>query len=94
RLTTFTSHPDDPHSLTDNWVDALYEDERGRLWAGSRSGLQVYEPATHGFTRYPLPAGQSRGAASADVRAITGDGQGGLWLATGDGLQHFDPASG
>lgn len=34
----FRPDPDDPHSLSDDFVTVLMEDRRGRLWVGTRSG--------------------------------------------------------
>jgi len=57
--------------LPDDDIESLFEDERGRIWVSSFSGLAVFENGR--FTAVPsVPAGAKN--------AITGDNHGGLWL--------------
>jgi signal transduction histidine kinase/ligand-binding sensor domain-containing protein len=58
--------------LADDEIQSLFEDERGRIWASSFSGLAAFENGK--FTAVPsVPAGTKN--------AITGDTHGGLWLS-------------
>jgi signal transduction histidine kinase/ligand-binding sensor domain-containing protein len=58
--------------LPDDDIESLFEDERGRIWVSSYSGLAVFENGK--FTAVPsVPAGTKN--------AITGDNHGGLWLS-------------
>ncbi|USX24190.1 response regulator [Oxalobacteraceae bacterium OTU3CINTB1] len=88
RFQNYTNDPDDPRSLPDNYVVALYTDRKGRLWAGTANGgLARYVPEDDGFVTYNP---QSAGLAAGGVHAIAGDGGDGLWLATSGGLLHLD----
>src|SRR5579871_5576736 len=50
---TFRHDPSDPGSLSENFVRALYEDPKGRLWVGTfSSGLNLYDPNTGSFKHY------------------------------------------
>ena len=45
--------PNNPNSLSgDGPVQAIYEDQAGRLWIGTRDGLNRFDPTTETFTRY------------------------------------------
>jgi len=58
--------------LPDDDIESLFEDERGRIWVSSFSGLAMFENGK--FTAVPsVPAGAKN--------AITGDNHGGLWLS-------------
>ena len=77
-------------SLSHDRVWSLHEDLRGTVWVGTTSGLNRFEPAAGGFTRF-----QAReGFPSDNVYAIQSDKAGRLWLSTDGGLTRFDPASG
>ena len=88
RVTVFKNDPGNPHSLLDNYVQALYEDAGGRLWVGSKGGLDRYDPSTGGFVHQAIKTGNLA------VTNIIGDGKDGLWLTTSEGLQHLDIKSG
>jgi ligand-binding sensor domain-containing protein/signal transduction histidine kinase len=58
--------------LPDDDVQSLFEDERGRIWISSYSGLAVFQKGK--FTAVPsVPAGTKN--------AIAGDNHGGLWIS-------------
>ncbi len=58
--------------LADDEIQSLFEDERGRIWVSSFSGLAAFWNGR--FTAVPsVPAGTKN--------AITGDNDGGLWLS-------------
>jgi signal transduction histidine kinase/ligand-binding sensor domain-containing protein len=58
--------------LPDDNIHSLFEDERGRIWVSSFSGLAAFERGK--FTAEPsVPAGVKN--------AIAGDNHGGLWLS-------------
>ena len=80
-----------PHSLPNDRVAALFEDRQGRLWAGTQGGIARFDPATGDFLALTLPPGPS---GQRLVKAIIGDGANGMWVATWGGLQHVDCASG
>jgi len=92
RTGTFTQYrhnPDDPHSLSDDFVWSLYEDAEGTLWVGTHGGLNRLDDREAGrFTVYTVEDGLPNDG----IAAILGDDAGHLWLATmGGGLSRFDP---
>ena len=47
---TFHSHSSDIHSLLDDGVDEIYEDQYGLLWLHTTLGYCVYNPKTEKFS--------------------------------------------
>lgn len=82
------------HFLNNQRVRAIFEDSKGRLWAGT-SGNRLYTvDKTNGNTTLQpqIPAPES---ASDHITFIREDGSGLLWIGTFEsGIFRFDPASG
>ncbi len=56
-ITSYLNDPNNPKSLSDNRVGAIFEDSRGNFWVGTMGdGLQTLNKATGEFTRYPYQA--------------------------------------
>jgi ligand-binding sensor domain-containing protein len=103
----FKPNPEDPFSISDRWINALYEDRAGNLWVGTRlGGLNRYDPQTGRFTHYTHdpsdPVGMESNGESSDpaslssnaINAIYEDERGILWVGTDDGLDWLDPTAG
>jgi signal transduction histidine kinase/ligand-binding sensor domain-containing protein len=87
--------PNDPGSLTSNFLQDLLEDEHGYLWISTNTGVNKFDPATERFTRYLHDPKNPEGIGSAYVTSIARDNRGYLWFGTADsGLDRFDPTSG
>ncbi|WP_160115081.1 sensor histidine kinase [Bryocella elongata] len=74
--------------IANGLIRALYQDEAGRIWAGTDNGLYRLDSGEH-FSRID-DRGGIHGAA---VHAIVGDGHGGVW-AGGSRLLHIDASAG
>jgi signal transduction histidine kinase/ligand-binding sensor domain-containing protein len=83
---SYRHDPADPTSLSHDAVIALHRDRRGRLWAGTYSGLNRYDPATDGFVHLT----SADGLPSDVVYALLEDDAGRLWLSTNRGLARYD----
>lgn len=81
--------PDDPASLSDDATMALHLDRRQRLWVGTQSGLDLYDPETDGFTHFTTEDGLPGSA----VYAILEDAAGRLWMSTNRGLARYDESA-
>jgi PAS domain S-box-containing protein len=93
--------PQDPHSLSYDYVTAIYEDHRGVLWVGTASqyepqdgGLNAFDRTTGQFTRYHHDPNDRLSLSNNQVQAIYEDRAGGLWVGTMDGLNVLDRATG
>ena len=92
-MTVFKNRPDDPSSLSDNFITCLYQDSQGQIWVGTRGGLNRYDDVLQKFVRY-MPEPGAVGDAGKTVNAILSDESEGMWLGTEGGLKHFIPRTG
>ena len=91
RSVKYINVPGDPHSLPHDRVAAIYEDQQGRIWAGTQNGLARFNPETNDFTLFAPVNGPKN---SRIIKNIISDGKGGMWVGSWGGLQHFDPNTG
>jgi PAS domain S-box-containing protein len=84
-FTRYLHDPQNGHSLSNNHVRSIYEDQTGTLWIGTDDGLNVFDRTTNTFVSYhhdPLnPYSLSSGA----IAAIYEDRSGLLWFGTNGG---------
>jgi ligand-binding sensor domain-containing protein/signal transduction histidine kinase/DNA-binding response OmpR family regulator len=84
----YTARSDNQFGLASSFIYDLYEDEVGRIWIATQSGLHEYVYGTNRFRRYAIT-----GNNSFDHRYITNlcsDKLGGLWVGTIKGLNHLN----
>ncbi len=91
----FRPDPDDSHSISDIWINTLFEDSLGYIWIGTRQGgLNRYDPRTGQFSRYLNDPLVQNSLSSNTVNAIQEDNSGNLWIGTNKGLDRFEAATG
>lgn len=81
------SAPELPDNIT---IQHSYEDDLGRLWVGTNSGLYLFSPGSNDFEKINFN-NDLTGALSDFVQKILIDSWGGIWIATRNGLYHHDP---
>ena len=90
-LTAFRPNLDDPTSLPDHTVTALFEDKEGGIWVGTRLGGVAYSSTEQNFIRLFFPSGAEGRFHGKVVRDMLEDADGRLWIATEDsGLHLYD----
>jgi len=84
--------PDNPGSLSQRTVSALYPDRQGNLWIGThRGGVNLYSPGSEKFNLYRQKPGKSSLNFN-DVKTFCEDRKGDIWVGTdGGGLNVFSP---
>ncbi|MBN1447071.1 MAG: hypothetical protein JXA28_04005, partial [Bacteroidetes bacterium] len=89
----YRKRPGDSTSLPDNYVLAVTEDGRGRLWlATAAEGLVRFDPAREQFTKIPLADGNASTTVNR-VEDLEIDHTGRLWVSVqGMPLMSIDPA--
>jgi ligand-binding sensor domain-containing protein/signal transduction histidine kinase len=80
-LLTFQASKNDPESLPDNSIHALYKDREGRVWVGTFSnGVAVIDRMHEKFMEVDIPMENN------NVKAIILDSKNRLWVGTEGGL--------
>jgi len=94
----YLNDPNDPSSLSNNFIRVIYEDRSGTLWIGTvNGGLNKLVPSDREgaevtFTRYLNDPNDTNSLSNNQVRVIHEDSSGNLWIGTGNGgLNRFDP---
>ncbi|MCB9291722.1 MAG: hypothetical protein H6559_01115 [Lewinellaceae bacterium] len=75
--------------LSDNTVNACFQDRTGYLWFGTNDGLNRYDG--YSFTVYKHQPGNPNSISNNKINALLEDEAGLLWIATDGGLNCFDP---
>ena len=83
--------PDNARSISDNYINDVYQDSQGNLWICVRDGINRLDRTGDGFTRYKLPDSPPRRRQY--IRLIE-DKQGRLWTGSSEGLFLLDPETG
>jgi ligand-binding sensor domain-containing protein len=92
----YKHNPNDPGSLSANFVWDLMEDDQGYLWIATNfGGVNKFDPGTERFVRYRHDPNNSNSIGGDSVETIARDSRGYLWFGTDDnGLDKFDPSTG
>jgi len=97
KFTHFKNDPDDPQSLSNNWVVSICEDSFGDLWIGTNGGTNKFNRETEKFVRYQNdpkdPNSLSHNINSTICESLI-DGTSILWIGTKAGLNKFDRKTG
>lgn len=79
----YQNDPFNPFSLSDNEVQAMLEDNRGRVWAGTvANGLNVLEPATGKFYQISRLSSQN-------ISCLAQTADGAIWAGSGKGVNRI-----
>lgn len=87
RVTSLLRSAINPAGSFYTWVDVLYRDRRGTIWAsgGEPNTLERYDPRRNGFIRYPIRF---------QILSLALDKRGVLWAGSREGVKLFDPLAG
>ena len=95
RFIHYRHDPDNPDSLGDDVVWAIYEDAAGIMWFGTfGAGLDRFDPQTGSFSHYRHDADNPNSLSGDIVLSIYEDRAGVLWVGTTQGLNQFDRQTG
>ncbi|MEZ4748892.1 MAG: two-component regulator propeller domain-containing protein [Calditrichia bacterium] len=85
-FTTYRNKPDNPQSISDNYIWSIFCDSKGNLWVGTQGGgLNRYLPETDGFENFKNIPGDNSSILSNNITNIIEDRDGQLWFACWSG---------
>lgn len=88
---SYVHDPEDPSSISFNYVERLFIDSKGGLWVGMNGGgLNFFDASTETFIRYEPDSTNPGSISEGIVNAISEDTQGNIWVATRGGLNRLD----
>ncbi|WP_207691636.1 two-component regulator propeller domain-containing protein [Desulfonema limicola] len=91
-FTRYMAAPEDPVSLSNDYVGAITEDTAGTLWIGTKGGLNKMDKTSGTFTRYQSNVTNPKSLSSDNITTMLADKEGLLWIGTQKGeLNRFDP---
>jgi len=85
RLKHYVHREWDENSLSDNYINSIFEDSRHNVWVGSRKGLDRYDQSEDKMIRIEEFGGL-------DVMSIQEDDSGNIWCGTNQGLRCYSPS--
>ena len=91
----YRNEPDDPNSLTHNWVWPVIEDSRGNFWIGTAGGgLCLFDPVKKTFVNYKNDTNNPSSINDNFVFSIYEDRSGLIWIGTNlGGISYFNPST-
>lgn len=75
--------------LSQSSVIAMEQDNFGRMWLGTRDGLNLYDSSS--FRVYRNIPTDSTSISNSDILSIKLDSEGYIWIGTYNGLNRYDP---
>jgi signal transduction histidine kinase/ligand-binding sensor domain-containing protein len=87
----FLPDPDEPASISDVDLRALYEADDGALWiATNTGGLNRRDPDTGAFTQFHHVSTDPRSLSDESAYGVAQDAAGAVWVGTQNGLNRLD----
>ncbi len=92
KFDVFKNDPKDKHSITHNYILALYENAKGEFWVGTFGGglnkiVFIENESEIKFKSYT----ETDGLPNNVIKGILEDSEHNLWLSTNKGLSRFNP---
>jgi signal transduction histidine kinase/ligand-binding sensor domain-containing protein len=75
-------------------VNALAQDQQGRIWVGTNNGLWLQEPQQRGLLHIPAAPNRASGLISSYIGGLLFDRQQRLWVSTDKGLERMQSRNG
>lgn len=94
RIVHLAHDPDNPNSLSHNYVIDLCETTDGALWAGTRNGLNAVRTKTEDFIRYGKTNQPDYSLTNLSVRGMIAHSDDDLWVGTDLGINVINSKTG
>jgi signal transduction histidine kinase/ligand-binding sensor domain-containing protein/HPt (histidine-containing phosphotransfer) domain-containing protein len=87
----FRHNPDNPNTVSGNFITSLFEDNQGNLWIGtSAAGVNYFDIKTEKFKSYSNVAANENSVSGNYIYSTYQDRNGNIWVATENGLNKFN----
>ena len=83
------NHLSTKDGLSQNSATVFYQDKLGRMWIGTRDGLNKYDGTK--ITVYRKEIGNANAISNDHILSIEEDNEGHLWVGTLEGLNRYNP---
>ncbi|MBN2348895.1 MAG: response regulator [Bacteroidales bacterium] len=92
-ISNYTYSSTDPASISDNYINVIFEDSNSNLWVGTKNGLNEFKNSTNTFIRYQTSR-LKNSISGDDILAITEDQNKQIWIGTAqDGVSLIIPGN-
>ena len=86
----YVHDPKDIYTLSSNHILSLFEDSSGKLWIGTDSGLNLYDPVNNQFWRFQHDPRDQFSLSNDAVYTIYEDVNQVLWIGTDGGINFYN----
>ena len=88
-FTTYYHNPNDPFSLSNDWILRMRVDSQNRLWVTTRIGFHLFDRVTDRFIRYKFQ-GEAAYLNNLFIYDFLFDSASSVWIDTSDGLIKYN----
>jgi ligand-binding sensor domain-containing protein/serine phosphatase RsbU (regulator of sigma subunit) len=81
--------PGNNSSLSDNEITCLLKDSKGRLWVGSKNGINIQHPGSKAFVRSYKVSNDKKTISDNRILSLYEDEQKRIWIGTDNGLNLY-----
>ena len=89
----FKNDPANPKSISNNFIEDIQKDNKGKLWVFTAGGVNLFDPDSEEFTRYLHNENNNQRLISNITNFGYFDSQSNLWIGTISGLDKMDPTN-
>lgn len=86
KVTSFKASSAQPGYLRHDTIDCLLEDKEGRIWIGSKGGLQLWDYKTEKFAQAITSTAEVKNPNGLSIYGLHQDKLGRIWVGTSTGL--------
>lgn len=83
-------HTNQSGSISGDMVYALLKDRKGRIWVGTYSGLDLFDPIAKTFQSVAIEP-ENKHYKAYEITYLTEDSKGRIWVGTTSGINFFSP---
>ena len=89
-IRSYRNKPADTTSISNNWINQIYEDHNGRILVATGRGLNIYNPDKDAFRQHLIRKRDNTSIRSNWINELFQDADGSFWYATRHGLVRYD----